>query len=302
MAPPRAPQSAADFQRGLILAFFAYGLWGFIPVYFRAIEPVSVFVISGHRVIWSMAWLFVVLLVMNRLDEVAAAVRNRRVLGLLALAAAANGINWLVFVWAIAEHRVLETSFGYFINPLVSVVLGVAVLSERLSRWQLAAVLLAAIAVLIEAWDMGRPPYVSLILALTFALYGLLKKQTDVRPVPGLFIETVMMLGPFGVMLAVLGSGGEEIYYTSEPATLALLIGTGLATIMPLLLFTAASRRLPLTILGMMQYIAPSIQFVIAVQLFDEPLSPVRLFSFLLIWGSLLIFTVDIRAQQRISR
>jgi chloramphenicol-sensitive protein RarD len=284
---------------GFYLALAAYSLWGLFPIYFRLLDGVPVFEFLAHRAIWCVFTMAIYLAVLGRLDEVIAAVKDRRTLLLLCASASVISINWLLFIWAIAAERVLEISFGYFINPLVSILFGVVLLSERLSKWQFVAVVIAAAAVIFQAIDLGRPPWIPLILAVTFAMYGLLKKRTNVRASPGFFVESIILLVPAIALLLFLGREGTDVYYISQPKTLILLMGTGVTTALPLVLFAAASRRLSLVILGMMQYLAPSIHLIIAVYLFHEPMGTVKFFSFVMIWICLIVFTTDIWARQR---
>lgn len=278
---------------GLAAGVATYVMWGFLPLLFNLLNHVGAATVVANRTLWSLLVLGVIMILGGRLAEVRAALRDPRTVTSMALAALILGGNWLIYIFAVETGQVLEASFGYFILPLVNVATGVLLLSERLNRWQLVAIAIAAVAIGIQAVSIGGIPYVALGLALTFAVYGYLRKTAKVGSAPGLFVET-MVLAP--IAIAFLGYSFERdgsIGWHADPYSLSLLALTGPATVLPLLLFAFAVQRLKMTTVGMLQYIAPSITFILAITLFGEHLNAVRLGSFALIWVSLIVYTTD---------
>ncbi|MDO9243510.1 MAG: EamA family transporter RarD [Rhodocyclaceae bacterium] len=281
---------------GIAAALAAYTLWGLVPVFFKQLATVPALEIIAHRVLWSLLLLAGLLAVRGRLGAAWAAVQNPRILARVALAATLLTINWLVFVWAVNANRVLETSLGYFITPLVSVVLAVVVLHERLRPRQWAAVLLALIGVALEGWRSGGLPWVSLVLAGSFGLYGLLRKQLPLDAANGLLLETACAAPVAALYLLWLGSAGQ---FGNAMTIDALLIASGAVTAIPLLLFAVGARRLPLVTLGFLQYIAPSLTFLLAIFYYDEPMNLPRLLAFAAIWAGLALYSTDLLLQRR---
>ena len=282
-------QTYTDRRAGLWLGLGAYLLWGVLPLYFKALAHVAPSEIVAHRILWSLIFLAAVVTLWRRWPALGAALKTPKVLLTLTATALLIGTNWLVYIWAVLNGHVLEGSLGYYLNPLVNVLLGVALLKERLTRAQMFAVLLAAAGVAVLAIGAGDGLWISLTLAASFATYGFLRKVAPVEAIEGLSIET-LILAPvaLGWVLwrAQTGSGGFGL----STGTDALLILAGAATAIPLLLFTAAAKRLPYSTLGFLQYIAPSIQFLLAVLLFGEPLTTAHLVCFGAIWAALVIF------------
>jgi len=271
----------------------AYALWGLFPLYFPLLEPAGGLEIVAHRVVWSLLFIAVLLTVVRRWSLVRAAVSDRRTLVVLAGAAVLISGNWLVFVYGVNSGHVVETSLGYFINPLVSVLLGVVVFSERLRPLQWTAVGIAAVAVTVLTVDYGRPPWIALSLAFTFGLYGVMKKLVRVEAAPGLFLETLLVVFPALVVLGVLHGQGEGSFGTLGALHSVLLVLSGVATAVPLLLFAAAARRIPLSTVGLLQYLTPCMHLAIGVFVHGEPMPPVRLVGFALVWTALAVFTAD---------
>jgi chloramphenicol-sensitive protein RarD len=271
----------------------AYALWGLFPLYFPLLEPAGGLEIVAHRVVWSLLFIGLLLTVVRRWSLVRAAVSDRRTLLVLAGAAVLISGNWLVFVYGVNSGHVVETSLGYFINPLVSVLLGVLVFKERLRPWQWTAVGLAAVAVAVLTVDHGRPPWIALSLAFTFGLYGVMKKLVRVEAAPGLFLETAIVALPAVVVLGVLHGQGEGTFGNLGALHTALLVLSGVATAVPLLLFAAAARRIPLSTVGLLQYLTPCMHLTIGVFVYGEPMPPVRLVGFALVWAALAVFTAD---------
>ena len=278
---------------GVLSGLAAYSLWGLFPLYFPLLEPAGGLEIVAHRVLWSLLFVGILLTVVRRWSHVRALVTDWRRLLVLAGAAVLIAANWLVFVYGVNSGHVVETSLGYFINPLVSVVLGVVVFAERLRRLQWAAVAIAAVAVVVLTVDYGRPPWIALALALSFGLYGLLKKVVRAEAAPALFVETAIVAVPAAAVLAVLHDGGEATFGNVGTGHALLLVASGVATAIPLLLFAAAASRIPLSTVGLLQYLTPLMQLAIGVFVYDEPMPPARLAGFVVVWLALAVFTVD---------
>ena len=278
---------------GVAAGLSAYGLWGLFPLYFPLLEPAGGLEIVAHRVVWSLLFIGLLLAARKGWGQVRAAVSDRRTLLVLSGAAVFIAGNWLMFVYGVNSGHVVETSLGYFINPLVSVLLGVVVFRERLRRLQWVAVGIAAVAVAVLTVDYGRPPWIALILAATFGLYGLMKKLVRVEAAPGLFVETAIVFLPALAVLAVLESGHGAAFGHQGTGNVLLLVSSGVATAVPLLLFAAATRRVPLSTVGLLQYVTPLMQLAIGVFVFDEPMPPARLAGFAVVWLALVVFTAD---------
>ena len=283
---------------GSLAAIAAYSIWGLFPLFFRLLDGVSPALIVVHRVIWSLVLVGLLLWIRGRLGEVGAALSNRRTRNVLLLSSLLLAVNWLVFIWAVAIHRVVDTSLGYFLNPLVNICLGMLFLRERQNPWQWLAIGLAVLALVVQTVALGELPVISLTLALAFGFYGYLRKTVHVDSAPGFLIETIVMapwaLAYLAWLFLTQGPGPH-----ADPVLMGLLVLTGPITAGALLMFAFAARRLRLTTLGMIQYIAPTLQFVTAIWVFGETLSPVRLASFVLIWISLVIYSLDSLGRQK---
>ena len=288
-----------DRRLGVLSGLAAYSLWGLFPLYFPLLEPAGGVEIVAHRVLWSLVFIGLLLTVLRRWSQVRALVADRRRLLVLAGAAVLIAANWLVFVYGVNSGHVVETSLGYFINPLVSVLLGVVVFSERLRLLQWVAVGIAAVAVAVLTVDYGRLPWIALTLAATFGLYGVMKKVVRVEAAPGLFVETALVAGPAVVVLGVLHAGGEGTFGNAGAGHAVLLVSSGIITAIPLLLFAAAARRIPLSTVGLLQYLTPLMQLAIGVFVYDEPMPPARLAGFVIVWVALAVFTVDMLRHAR---
>lgn len=277
---------------GLAAALGAFCIWGLAPLYFKLLGHVGADEIIAHRVVWSMVFLGIVLAVRER-GRFRSRIRVApRVLGALTLSAVLIAVNWLVFVHAINTDRVLSTSLGYFINPLVNVLLGMLIFRERLGRLQTLAVVLAFVGTAWMTVRVGRFPWIALLLAFSFALYGVVRKKTDVGPLLGLFWETLLMTPLALLWLLLLDRRGVLAFDPGAVGEAVLLAGTGLVTLVPLVLFATGVRRLNLSTIGLMQYLAPSMTFVLAVFLFDEPFTPDHAVTFACVWTALALFTV----------
>jgi chloramphenicol-sensitive protein RarD len=290
-----------DEQRqGLAYGAGAYLLWGLFPVFWPLLDPAGPIEVLAHRIAWSLVFVAVLLGFRRRWSWVRELGRRR--LGLLTIAAIVVSVNWGLYIWGVSNGHVVETSLGYFINPLVTVLLGVAVLGERLRRAQWAALGLGGLAVVVLAVDYGRPPWLALTLAMSFATYGLIKKQVRMPAMESLGVETAVLALPALAYLGWLGLAGDATF-TSHGTGHALLMATaGPVTAVPLLLFGAATRRLPLSTVGLLQYLAPVLQFAFGVLLFHEPMPAARLAGFALVWLALVVFTVESVRHSRRSR
>jgi chloramphenicol-sensitive protein RarD len=282
----------ARARAGLFLGLGAYLLWGVMPLYFKAIGQVPATEIVAHRIVWSLVFLAALATFWKKWTQIGKAVANRKVLGTLALTATLISINWVVFIWAVLNGHVLAGSLGYYLNPLVNVLLGVVLLKEKLSRGQMFAVLLAAAGVAVLAAGAGSGLWISLSLAASFAFYGYLRKVAPVDSVEGLLVETAILTPVALGWILYLYSRGESGIGT-DGTTNILLILAGAITAIPLLLFTAAAKRLPYSTLGFLQYIAPSMQFLLAVLVFGEKLTLSHVICFGAIWTALVIFAFE---------
>lgn len=283
---------ASDRDRtraGLASALGAYGIWGVAPIYFKAVGHVPVLEILAHRVLWSLVFVAGLLTAQGRWAELGRALQSRRTLATFAVTTALIAGNWGIFIWAIVAGRVLEVSLGYFINPLMSVVLGLAVLGERLRPRQWLAVGLAVAAVANQTVAVGAPPWMGLWLAGSFAVYGLLRKTARAESLTGLAIETGLLAPIALAYLVWLGADGA--FLLRDRITDLLLLAAGPVTALPLLFFAHAARRLRLATVGLLQYLAPSIQFVMAVLWWREPFTSAHLVTFALIWVALAVYT-----------
>ena len=278
---------------GVVSGLAAYSMWGLFPLYFPLLEPAGGVEIVAHRVVWSLLFVALLLTAVRRWGHVRAAVSDRRTVLVLAGAAVLIAANWLLFVYGVNSGHVVETSLGYFINPLVSVLLGVVVFGERLRRLQWVAVAIAALAVAVLTVDYGRPPWIALGLAASFGLYGLMKKLVRVEAAPGLLVETALVTVPALALLALLHADGTGTFVTAGAGHALLLMSSGIATAVPLLLFAAAARRIPLSTIGLLQYLTPLMQLSVGVFVYGEPMPPARLAGFAIVWVALAIFTAD---------
>jgi chloramphenicol-sensitive protein RarD len=278
---------------GVVYAALAYVAWGLFPLYFREVAQVPAFEIVLHRTVWSLVFVLIVLAVMRHFAWLKPLLRQPRRLAAFGLSALLLSCNWLTYVWAVNHGHVIDASLGYFINPLVSVLLGFVVLKERPRPLQWGAVALAAAGVLWLAWQGRQLPWIALVLALSFGFYGLMRKTASLGALEGLALET-MLLAPIAVPL--LGWSvwqGDSALQHASSATIGWLLFAGPLTAVPLLLFAAGARRIPLTTLGLLQYVSPSLQFATGLWLFHEPFQPAKLVGFVLIWAALVVYSAE---------
>ena len=287
----------AGFFAGLI----AYTIWGLFPIYFVAIAQVNTIEILAHRVVWSVPFGGLIILARRQTKDVAAALRHRKTLLLLACAAIALSANWGVYIWAIQQGQIFQGSLGYYINPLIYVLVAVVFFGERLGRLQALAVLFAASGVIVLTVYGGVFPWISIFLAVSFTIYGVIRKQVEIGAMPGLFIETLVLL-PVGLgYLVWLGQNGDMAFLSADLNLKALILLAGPLTVLPLLAFAFAARRLKLSTLGFLQYIGPTLQFACGVY-YGEAFTPAHAICFGLIWLAVLLFSWDALSKRRIAR
>jgi chloramphenicol-sensitive protein RarD len=277
-------------KKGLLFALGAYFIWGLFPIYWKTIQHVPALQLIGHRIVWSFLLLMLILSVGGNIKGLAAKMTDLKILRIYALAALLIGVNWLLYVWAVNAGFIVETSLGYFINPLISVVLGMIFFRERLRPLQWIPVVLAGIGVAYLTISYGRLPWIALVLAFSFGFYGLVKKMAPLSSANGLTLETGILFVPaLGYLLFAEWTGAGAFTHTGPGADL-LMVGAGLVTTIPLLMFAGAAHRIPLTTVGLMQYLAPTLQFLIGVFIYHEPFSTQQLIGFGIVWVGLLVF------------
>jgi len=278
---------------GVIAALAAFGFWGLVPIYYKGLQDVGAWEVLAHRVIWSVPLLLIFLVIRDRKQFIKKLRLPLSSIAWLVLSGLTVSINWVVFVWAVANDHILDTSLGYFATPLINVLLGYVFLKERLSPLQLIAVIVAAAGTLYLAWFLGRPPWIAITLALSFGLYGLLRKRLTVGPMLGLLWETALMFPVALTYLVWLYSlSGMQFLHVSASIDL-LLVGSAFVTVLPLIWFNMAAQKLPLSILGFFQYLAPSMSFLIAVFLYDEHFSAGHAVAFACIWLALVMVSIE---------
>ena len=283
----------SEARRGFWFGFGAYFLWGIFPLYFPLLEPTGAVEVLAQRILWSLVFVGALLLIGRGWSRVRAIVAEPRRLRLVAAGSVLIAINWGVFIWSVLNGHVLETSLGYFINPLILIFLGVALMGERLRRVQWLAIGLAAIAVVQLTVDYGRPPWIALTLAFSFGTYGLMKKKAGVGAVEGLALETVI-LAPLALgYMAWAEVDGTAVFGHDGVLNMLLLAGSGVITAVPLLLFGGAATRIPMTTLGLLQYIAPTMHFFLGIVVFGETMTTGRWLGFILVWLALAILTAE---------
>jgi chloramphenicol-sensitive protein RarD len=280
-------------RNGIIYATLAFLCWGLFPLYFHALQEVPPSQILAHRVLWSLLFLAIVLTVRRQWKWLPAVLRQPRVIASFIASAFLLSANWLMYIWAVNNGHVIEASLGYFINPLVNIMFGYLVLKERLRRGQWAAIGLAAIGVAWLTWQAGTVPVIALILASTFGAYGLMRKTAALGALEGLSFET-MVLFPLALGYVIwLSLHGQNSFVAASDHTRWLLLAAGPITAIPLLMFAAGARKIPLSVLGLLQYISPTIQFLLGIWLFHEAFTEARLVGFLLIWSALALYAAE---------
>ncbi len=294
---------AGGGRAGMAFGFAAFGMWGLLPLYWRLLEDLGAFEILSHRIVWSLPTVLIILAVVRSWAWIPQLLRQPKRLAMVALSASLISVNWGLFIWAIANDRVLESSLGYFINPLLSIAAGVLLLGERLRRLQWVAVGIGMTSVLVMSLAYGQVPWIALTLSLSFAAYGLVKKQTGLDGVQGFSADTAFQFLPAIGYLVYLTARGDSGFTADGPGQALLLVASGVATALPLIFFGAAAVRLPLSTVGLMQYIAPTMMFLLGLTVFQEEMPPERWAGFLLIWAALCVLTVDaLRTARRTRR
>ena len=279
---------------GLTFGVSGFLIWGLTPLYFKALGPLPAMEITAHRFVWSLVFMTIVMTAGRQWPAVARAIADRRVIAILLVTALLIGVNWWVFIHAVVVDRIVAASIGYFMNPVVSVLLGFVILRERLSAFQWVAVALASAGVLTQVVAYGTVPWITLVLAFTFATYGLIRKTAPVSASSGLLIETALLFPVAFGILAWFEFEGSGAFGSRGPGFAALLAFAGVATGLPLLLYAAGAKRIKLATMGLLQYIAPSGNLLIAVWVFDEPFTGVEALTFAFIWLALIIYTAEI--------
>ncbi|WSG96834.1 EamA family transporter RarD [Rhizobium johnstonii] len=280
-----------DSPRGFAFALTAYLLWGFLPIYMKAVAHISPAEVIAHRIVWSLPLAGIVLIVLGRTQDIRAALSSPRMLAMAALTASLITVNWGTYVWAIGAGHSLDAALGYFINPLFSIFLGAVFLKEKLQPLQIAAIALAALAVAILALDSGGIPWVALTLAVSWGFYALLRKTLPLGPNQGFFLEVLILSGPAVLYIVYLEFGGRGHLYRTGLADTTLLLGCGVITAVPLMIYANGAKLLKLSTIGIMQYIAPTMIFLIAVFVFHEPFGTARMIAFPLIWAGLFLYS-----------
>jgi chloramphenicol-sensitive protein RarD len=283
----------SDQRRGLLLGVAAYGIWGLFPLYWPLLEPAGAVEILAHRVVWSCLTMGLLVLALRRGALVRSIAADRRTRSILTLAACLITVNWAVYIWGVNNGHVVETSLGYFVNPLVTVLMGVFILGERLRRWQCLALVIAALAVVALTLDYGRLPWIALILALSFGSYGLCKKQANAPAIESITVETTVIAPLALAYLGWLTWHGGSGFTQHGAGHILLLVSAGIVTAVPLVCFGGAAIRVPLVTLGLLQYITPILQFTLGVVYFHEDMPTGRWLGFALVWVALAILTVD---------
>jgi chloramphenicol-sensitive protein RarD len=286
-------------RTGFLFALAAFGFWGMTPIYFHAVRGVPAVEVLAHRVVWSLPLTALMITVVRDWGGLRIAVRDLRTMRTLLLSSTLVALNWLTYIYGVTNERIVETSLGYFVNPLVNVLLGMVFLGERLTRAQTLAVVLAAAGTLNLTLGLGRLPWIALTLAVSFGLYGLMRKTVRIESVNGLFVEIVLLSPLAAGYLAWLAVSGGGAFSPSRPRTALLLAAAGLVTALPLVWYTSAARRLRYVTIGLLQYIAPCIQLAIGVLLYHEPFTRTHRVTFTLIWIGLAIFTLDALSRYR---
>lgn len=295
-------EPAGQARSGYIYGFVAFGIWALFPFYWDELSHVDSYEILAHRILWTLPVSLLVLLYLRDVRSALAALANLRTLAVLAFAASLISFNWATYIWAVTNDQILQASLGYFLNPLVNVLAGLLIFKEHLRPLQWVAVALACAGVLVSAISLGEIPVVGLILAVSFGIYGALRKLLTVEAVPGLFIET-LLLAPFALgYLIWLWTIGQGVFASLSVSTDLLLIGTGVVTAIPLLCYVAAAQRLPISTVGMLFYLTPSGLFVLAALVYDEPITQVDMVTFGFIWAGLLLFTLERQRHARRMR
>lgn len=297
-----SPSKNEDSPRGLALAISAYLLWGFLPIYMKALAHISPAEVIAHRVIWSVPIAGAILVWLGRTEDLKRAIRDPKMLAMAATTAALITVNWGIYVWAIGAGHTLDTALGYYINPLFSVMLGAVLLGERLSAMQKGAIALAGLAVVILTVENGRLPWVAVGLTVSWGIYAYLKKRLPIGPNQGFFLEVLILLPPALLYVGWKAVDGSGHFMMGNAWDTGLLMGAGLVTAVPLMLYANGAKMLRLSTIGILQYIAPTMIFLTAVFVFGEPFGAARMIAFPMIWAALVIYTASLVMKSRAAR
>ena len=288
----------SEEKKGTIYAILAFTFWGLVPIYFKQVSHVSAFEVLIHRILWSVVFLSIIILFSKSFYKIKLIFQDKQKLKILFVSAILISINWLTFIWAISHNKIVEASLGYFINPLISVFLGYIFFNERISKQQSLAIFISFLAIIYQIYAIGNLPIISLLLAFSFGFYGLARKKLHIESVLGLFIET-LLISPFAVAYIIyLIYIGNSSFIIPLDLTSWLLVLAGFVTIIPLLWFNSAAIRISMMKLGFLQYIGPSLAFLLAVFVYNEPFDSDKLITFIMIWFSLIIFSVKFKKLQ----
>ena len=298
MADTRVPPNNTDTPKGLALAVMAYVLWGFLPLYMKAMEHIGPIEVVAHRVIWSVPVAGLLLIALGRTGDLKTALRNPKMLGMAAITAALISVNWAIYVWAISSGHALDAALGYYINPLFSIALGAILLREPLNRTQLVAVGLAALGVLVLVFQAGSLPWAALGLMFSWGFYAFFKRSLPIGPNQGFLLEVLILLIPALAYVTWLGTSGAG-HFGAAVSDTALLAGAGLVTAIPLLIYANGAKLVRLSTMGILQYIAPTMIFITAITLFGERIDQARLIAFPLIWAGLIVYSIPMIRQIR---
>ncbi|MBW3097894.1 EamA family transporter RarD [Pseudohoeflea coraliihabitans] len=288
-----------DQPRGIVLALIAYVIWGLLAVYMKAVAHIPVLEVLAHRALWSVPLTAAFLLWLGRTRDVRAALRTPKSLAMAALTASLVTVNWGVYVWAISVDRAVETALGYYINPLFSIFLAAVLLREKLDRLQVGAIAIAVVAVAVMAWEMGGVPWISLTLALSWGFYAFFRKTLPIGPTQGFFLEILLLSVPALIYVSWQAAHGAGHFGPTGARDVLLLLGCGLVTAVPLLFYAHGAKLIRLSTIGIMQYIAPTLIFLIAIFVFREPFGLEKLMAFVLIWTALALYSVSLLRQHR---
>lgn len=289
-------------RQGVLFAIAAYTMWGVAPIYFKLLQQVPALEILAHRIIWSFVLVLLLIFGLRRWQRIKPVVTNKKQMLRLTIATFLLGGNWFLFIWAINNNHILDASLGYYINPLLNVAIGMAVFAERMRRIQLVAIALAVIGVLIQVVSFGSVPWVALALACSFATYGAIRKRLPVDSITGLWLETTILLPFMLIYVFWFANSGASAMTSNSWQLNFLLIAAGIVTTAPLLCFTAAAQRIRYATLGFFQYIGPSLMFILAVWVYDEPLATDKLVTFAIIWAALALYSLDTLFHQQRSK
>lgn len=281
-----------DKTTGVIYAVAAYSLWGILPLYWKLINDINPLEILSNRVIWAFVFMLLIIALTKQWDQLKGIAKNKEQMRSILIASMLISINWGLYIWAVNSNRIVDASLGYYINPLLAVALGVFIFKEKLSRWTWVAIAVATLGVLIKTVGYGKMPWVSLVLAISFALYGAIKKSVKANSIIGMTLETAMIAPVAAIYIMARQNAGLGAYTTQSSFEILILIGAGIVTAVPLILFSSAAKRLPLSLVGLTQYLSPSLSLIIAVLVYHESFTIIDMTAFGFIWAALILYSI----------